>query len=242
MNRLDHAIYEMNKLHSLASRDQWVNNLHPLVKLLLTLVYIGGVMWLPGYALDKVLLAAVYPFAVLIFADIPVASSIYRIRWILVLFGVMGAANLFFDRQPWVQIGGIWLTGGMLAFAVMVFKGMLCALAGYCLVAATTIDSLCYALRLIRIPSVLIVQIQLTYRYISLLLAEANRMEQAYALRAPGQKGIHYKVWGSLLGQLLLRSMDRAKKVYESMLLRGFDGTFYYDNSRNSRKNRGEKR
>lgn len=49
---------------------------------------------------------------------------------------------------------------------------------------------------------------------------------QAYELRAPGQKGIHFKVWGSLMGQMLLRSMDRAEVIYESMCLRGFDGVF----------------
>ena len=53
-------------------------------------------------------------------------------------------------------------------------------------------------------------------------------MTQAYSLRAPGQKGIHYKAWGSFLGQLLLRSMDRAEELYSSMLLRGYHGEFYY--------------
>ena len=53
-------------------------------------------------------------------------------------------------------------------------------------------------------------------------------MMQAYALRAPGQKGVHFKVWGSLAGQLLLRSIDRAAEVYESMALRGYQGEFTY--------------
>jgi cobalt/nickel transport system permease protein len=60
------------------------------------------------------------------------------------------------------------------------------------------------------------------------LAEEANVMTQAYSLRAPGQKGIHYKAWGSFLGQLLLRSMDRAEELYSSMLLRGYHGEFYY--------------
>ena len=51
-------------------------------------------------------------------------------------------------------------------------------------------------------------------------------MQQAYSLRAPGQKGIHISAWGSFLGQLLLRSMDRAQALYESMELRGFSGEF----------------
>lgn len=37
-----------------------------------------------------------------------------------------------------------------------------------------------------------------------------------------GEKGIHFRAWGSLLGQLLLRSVDRAHLVYESMMLRGY--------------------
>ena len=53
-------------------------------------------------------------------------------------------------------------------------------------------------------------------------------MAQAYSLRAPGQKGIHISAWGSFLGQLLLRSMDRAQELYSSMELRGFRGEFFY--------------
>ena len=57
-------------------------------------------------------------------------------------------------------------------------------------------------------------------------------MTEAYHLRAPGQKGIHISAWGSFLGQLLLRSMDRAEALYESMELRGFYGEFYYAKGR----------
>ena len=53
-------------------------------------------------------------------------------------------------------------------------------------------------------------------------------MTDAYHLRAPGQKGIHISAWGSFLGQLLLRSMDRAQELYSSMLLRGFHQHFHY--------------
>ena len=53
-------------------------------------------------------------------------------------------------------------------------------------------------------------------------------MATAYRLRAPGQKGVHISAWGSFLGQLLLRSMDRAQQLYGSMLLRGYSGEFFY--------------
>ena len=43
-------------------------------------------------------------------------------------------------------------------------------------------------------------------------------------MRAPKQKGLHYKAWGSLM----LRSIDRAQVVYESMELRGFDPDTFF--------------
>ena len=107
-------------------------------------------------------------------------------------------------------------------------KGIFTVFASYLLIATTTIEKICYALRLLHLPKIFVTQILLIYRYISVLLSEANRITQAYALRAPGQKGIHFKVWGSLVGQMLLRSMDRAEDIYEGMCLRGYQGEFYY--------------
>jgi len=80
----------------------------------------------------------------------------------------------------------------------------------------------------LHIPDIFVTQVLLTYRYITLLLDQANTIIQAYSLRAPNQKGIKFKVWGSLVGQLLFRSIDRSSELYDSMILRGYRGEFYY--------------
>ena len=92
------------------------------------------------------------------------------------------------------------------------------------LIATTSIEAICYALRQIRIPQVLVVIILLIYRYIFIMGQEAERIMTAYKLRAPSQKGINYKAWGPLVGQWLIRSMDRAESVYESMQLEALGG------------------
>ena len=74
----------------------------------------------------------------------------------------------------------------------------------------------------------IVTMLLLTYRYIAVMMEEVSVMTVAYHLRAPGQKGVHYSAWGSFLGQLLLRSMDRAEELYSSMQLRGFGGEFWY--------------
>lgn len=38
MNKLGNALYEIHHMDMLAAKDQWVNRLHPLVKLVLTTI------------------------------------------------------------------------------------------------------------------------------------------------------------------------------------------------------------
>ena len=144
----------------------------------------------------------------------------------LPLVCVTGIFNPFFDRQVVMTVGQIEITSGVISMLTLMLKGAFTVLASYLLIATTTIEKICCALEICHLPKTLVMQVWLIYRYISVLLAETQRVVQAYELRAPGQRGIHFKVWGSLTGQMLLRSMDRAEMIYESMCLRGFDGIF----------------
>ena len=107
-------------------------------------------------------------------------------------------------------------------------KGVLCLMASFLLMATTPIDCLCAALRRLHVPTMIVTLLLLTYRYVGVMTQELAVMTDAYHLRAPGQKGIHVSAWGSFLGQLLLRSMDRAQELYSSMLLRGYHEHFHY--------------
>lgn len=53
-------------------------------------------------------------------------------------------------------------------------------------------------------------------------------MMQAYSLRQPRQKGIHFKAWGSFVGSAAAAEYGSAAVVYESMTLRGYRGEFQY--------------
>lgn len=127
-----------------------------------------------------------------------------------------------------MELGAVHINAGVISMVTLMMKGTFAVMASYILIATTSIEKICYALRLLHIPKILVTQILLTYRYITVLLGEVNRITQAYSLRAPNQNGVHFKVWGSLTGQLLIRSIDRANDVYESMTLRGYNGEFRY--------------
>ena len=70
----------------------------------------------------------------------------------------------------------------------------------------------------------LVTQLLLLYRYIFVLGDEARRMAQARRLRSFGRRGMGWRVYGQMLGQLLLRTFARAQRIYLAMKARGFDG------------------
>lgn len=232
MSGIEKQLREIDKLNTLQQRDQWMNRCHPLVKLCLTIVYILFVVSCHKYQLSTVVIFAVYPLMMFNFADLSLKDAIYRMRLILPIVMAVGIFNPFMDREPVMQLGSVTLTGGCISMITLMLKGFYAVLAAYMLIATTTIEDICFALRRLHVPKILVTVILLIDRYLYILGQEADRIMTAYKLRAPSQKGIHYKAWGSLVGQWLIRSMERAQVVYESMTLRGYRGEFAYGETR----------
>lgn len=226
MSKIDSAVSEIHRIDESAARDQWMNRIHPLVKLLLTTGYLIAVVSFGKYNLAGVAGMVIYLIFGYELSEIKVRTGMKRLRLVLPLIILMAAANPFLDRSVMADWSGFAVTGGVISMLTMICKGIFALLAGYLLIATASMEKICYALRQLRVPKILVTVILLIYRYISVLLEETDRMNQAYMLRAPGQKGIHYSAWGTFAGQLLLRSIDRAQEVYESMCLRGYAGEF----------------
>ena len=223
MSKLSNGIHELCNIDTQAGKNQWINRIHPLVKLFITILYVTLVVSFDKYHLMELLGMGLYPLIVFLISDIHFGDCVKRIRYILPIILIIGIFNPFFDHKMIIVIGSVTITGGMVSMATLMIKGIFSVLAVYLLVITTTIEKICYGLRSIHIPQMVTTSILLTYRYINVLLKETERITQAYALRAPKQKGVHFKAWGSLIGQLLLRSMDRGTDIYDSMCLRGYE-------------------
>lgn len=227
MAGMERAIHEIHHVENLAERDNLLCRIHPLSKVLVTFWYLILVMSFPKYNITGLLQMCLYPVLLFEMGELSAGRALKRLRPLLLAVCLLGAANPLFDRAPYGQIGGFLITTGMVSALTLIVKAGLAVFASYLLIATTTIEEICYALRKLHLPQILVTLLLLIYRYLVLMLKEASRITQAYSLRAPRQRGIHYKAWGSLAGQMLLRSMDRAEAVYESMTLRGFHGEFY---------------
>jgi len=103
----------------------------------------------------------------------------------------------------------------------------------FLLVATTGMNRLAAALRMLKIPKLFVLQLMLTYRYISVLLEEAERMLRAYMLRSPlqNENGIHIKDWGAFAGQLVLRTFDRHRGFIRQCVSEGLPGSTIQENA-----------
>ena len=86
------------------------------------------------------------------------------------------------------------------------------------------------ALRGLRLPEPIVRLFVLTARYVGVLREEAARLREAMRARGfrPGSNRHTWRSYGNLVGMLLVRALERARRVEEAMLLRGYDGRFPY--------------
>lgn len=228
MNKMDKALREIGEMDELAARSSPVHDLSALAKLLATIAYIITVVSFDKYDLSGLVPLLLWPVLLFAISGIPVHTCFYKLRIVLPLVMAVGLFNPLFDRQIILRLGTLAVSGGTVSMLTLMLKGVLCLMASFLLVATTPFDSICAALRRLHVPKTLVTLLLLTYRYVGVMTEELAVMTDAYHLRAPGQKGIHVSAWGSFLGQLLLRSMDRAQELYASMLLRGYHQHFHY--------------
>ncbi|OGO77532.1 MAG: cobalt ECF transporter T component CbiQ [Clostridiales bacterium GWB2_37_7] len=227
MANITQAYYKMFILDELAAQKTPIHRIHPVVKLFVTLLYLVVVVSYGKYEIGGLIPLILYPVFIMAAAEIPIRPMLGGLAIAAPLVIGIGIFNPLLDRTIAVTVLGINISAGVISFAALMLKCGLTVLAALLLLATTGINNISAALHKLHVPQVFIIQLLLTYRYISVLLTEAFRIYNAYFLRAPQQKGISSKVWGPLLGQLLLRTYDRACRVYQAMKLRGFDSQYY---------------
>lgn len=235
MNKLRQAARDIHISDNADNSSMVKGAVHPLSRVLVTFMYILFVVSFPGYDLAGLAGMVLYLLVHIIWHEISVGTMFKRVWPILLLTGAAGIANPVMDREVCVMFGDVVVTYGILSMITLMAKGIFCAAASYILAVTAGIGQICYALRILHIPEEIVTVIMLMHRYLMVLIKEVERMQQAYRLRAPNQKGLRFKAWGSFVGLLLLRSMDRAEEVYESMKLRGFQGKVQYSVGKSSK-------
>jgi cobalt/nickel transport system permease protein len=108
-------------------------------------------------------------------------------------------------------------------FLSTMFKSNLCVLAMLLLTWTTPFHEVLAELRRWHFPTVMLSTLALMYRYLPVLGEETRRMTRARASRTFSSKRvISWQNVALIIGQLFVRSADRAEKIYLAMCARGW--------------------
>ncbi len=228
MSNLTTSLNKIRSLEELSEGVTVVHRLHPMTKMITTIVFLVVVISFDKYDISGLIPLFIYPTLLMALGEIPYKSVLSRLLIALPFSFFAGLSNPFFDRDLAFFLFGIHISWGMLSFLSILIKTILTVTAVLILIATTPMDKLARQLIQIKVPKIFVMQIMLTYRYIGLLITEASNMMTAYHLRSSRQRGIRLEHVGTFMGQLLLRSFDRAEKVYVAMKLRGFNGEYHF--------------
>lgn len=115
---------------------------------------------------------------------------------------------------------GVALLGN--GWTILVKSG-LCLVTMVLLANTTPFAEVLRVLRRVRVPGLLVTTLALMYRYLFVLVDEAERMQRARAARTFERYRWHgWKTLATVVGQLFVRSTERAERIYAAMLARGW--------------------
>ena len=224
MSRIESALFELASLDTLATRDSFMHRLDPRAKVVTTLVFILCVVSLGKYQLAALLPFFLFPVVVLSVGHIPLGFLLKKLLLIAPFAILIGIFNPIFDRQILLQVGPLGVSGGWVSCVSILLRFALTISAALLLIATTSFNGVCLALEKLGVPRVFTLQLLFLHRYLFVLVDEGRRLVSARALRSFNGKGMELAIFGQLVGQLLLRTLDRAQRIHQAMCCRGFDG------------------
>lgn len=220
----DNAYFNLGYLDTLSYRDTFVHRLDPRAKLITTLLFIITVVSIPKYEIAALLPFLLFPILLFSLSDIPVAFILKKVLLVSSFAVFIGIFNPLIDRQTAYSAFGFTVSGGWLSFLSIMLKFFLTITSALLLIATTSFPGVCQALQKMGMPEIFVSQLLFLYRYIFLLVEEAMKIVRARDMRSFGKKGLGIKPAINLFGTLFLRTVERAERVYQAMLSRGFTG------------------
>lgn len=219
-------------------RDSLIHRTDTRVKLILTLVFIVSISLTPPGA---------WPAYILFFSLILAITQVSKVEWkilfnrslVAIPFGLAALPLLFSASDTsasfclFQQHLFYYDPMGVIKFFSIMIKIWLSMQAAILLNATTTFTDLLDGLHLSGLPDVFVAIFALMWRYLFVIVQEAERLMHARASRSsrlPGlPRGSNTFVWrakvtGRMAGSLFLRSLERSDRVYAAMQSRGYNG------------------
>ncbi len=227
-----------------ASRDGLLQRMDPRIKLITAVLLII----LTGLSRSVPALLGMWAFTILLLllSNLPLIALQKRI-WgfiplITLVVSIPAMFNIIIDGTPLLMIHqfshpSTWLRihipadifiskQGFMAATFMFLRVGLSLSMGVLLTMTTPIAKLLKSLQIMGVPSLLVMIMEMSYRYLVLLLNLSIEMFEARSLRTVGNLTMTSRraQVGSSIAALFARSMDLSEEVYLAMTARGYTG------------------
>jgi cobalt/nickel transport system permease protein len=160
-----------------------------------------------------------YWFFVIVAGGVLVLSALTSIPWKF----IFGRLILLEPFALGIAVMALLQENGGMLFLSIVVKSTLCLSMVILLSNTTPFSNLLITLRRLHVPGLLITILALLYRYLFVLIDEAERLNRARASRTfTTSRRSKWRMLASLIGQLFVRSTERAERIYAAMTARGW--------------------
>lgn len=134
---------------------------------------------------------------------------------------------LTYGGQEFSQLGPLSLSiNGLQLAALITLKTNTMVLCLIALLGTSSVANLGHALESLYLPQRLCFLLLFSYRYVFVIYQEYQKLSRAAAMRCfvPATSLHTYRTVGYLFGMTLVKSWNRASRIHQAMLLRGFNG------------------
>ncbi len=206
-----------------------IHNIDPRFKIVMATLYAFAVALADGF--PALVLSLAFSFALIGMSRLPLLDVARRVALVngFVLFFWL-VVPLTYPGEPLFSLGPLTATReGALVSARITLKSNAILLAFIALIATSSIATLGAALSRLGVPRKMVHLLLLNYRYIFVMEEEYHRLVRSTVIRGfhPSTSIHTYRTFAYLVGMLFVRASERAERVYQAMLCRGFSGKFH---------------
>jgi len=224
MASLAASLLDLREMDRIALQETALHRVDPRAKVLAAACFLTVLGSYNRMEISSLLPLAAFPVALAAFGDVPFGMFLRKVLLGMPFVVILGAFFPFLDTAPAMRLGSVEISGGWLAFCSLLVRGTLAIATVTALVAVTGFGDVCAGLDQLGLPRIFVQQLLFLYRYLFVVGEETQRGLLARELRSHG-RSMAWQEYPSFIGNLLLRSWERAERVHTALLARGFRGT-----------------
>ena len=220
-DRLQRLLVRLSALEQASTRESTIDL---RARVIVTFVYLIVMLSVPITQLSELLLYALFPIICAADVGIRYRPILQQSLVIIPLAALIGVFNIFYHREAVFAIGTVIITRGWLEFGSIIVRALLSVQALLLLVRIEGYNPLCRNLQRLGVPAMLTTQLIMLYRYIFVLAEQLLSLTRARASRSFNRRAMPVREWGTIVGQLTVRTIERAERISLAMAARGFEG------------------